>query len=123
MSVAIAKTRTESEVLAKALFNVQTELGLTQAELGAIIGKNRSTVSRIELKGEIDPATKEGELSLLLISIYRSLFALMGSDKENIRHWLNTENQHLKGVPLQLMKSIRGIVSVSEYLNAMRGKV
>ena len=75
MAVAVAKTSTESEVLAKALFNVQTELGLTQADLGLIIGKNRSSVSRLETKGEIDPATKEGELALLLISIYRSLFA------------------------------------------------
>lgn len=123
MAVAVAKTSTESEVLAKALFNVQTELGLTQADLGLIIGKNRSSVSRLETKGEIDPATKEGELALLLISIYRSLFALMGSDKDNMRHWLNTENQHLKGIPLHLMQSIPGIVTVSEYLNAMRGKV
>ena len=123
MAVAVAKTSTESEVLAKALFNVQTELGLTQADLGLIIGKNRSSVSRLETKGEIDPATKEGELALLLISIYRSLFALMGSDKDNMRHWLNTENQHLKGIPLHLMQSNPGIVTVSEYLNAMRGKV
>ena len=47
----------------------------------------------------IDPASKAGELTLLLIRAYRSLFALVGGDAGQMRHWMHTRNLHTGGCP------------------------
>jgi hypothetical protein len=108
------------EVLCKALLNVKEALDLKQAELGDIIGLNRSSVSRLQ---SLDPASKAGELALLLVRVYRSLFAMVGGDVAAMQHWLRTPNQHLGGTPLKLMTSIQGLIHVVEYLDAVRGRV
>lgn len=107
-------------VLGKALHNVRLALDLSQAELGAIIGLNRSSVSRLQT---LDPESKTGELALLVIRIYRALFALVGGDETAMRHWMRTPNQHLNGTPAELLHSVQGLIQVVEYLDAIRGRV
>jgi hypothetical protein len=106
-------------VLAKALVNAGRDLGLTQAAIGSIIGRDRTALSR----AAIDPASKSGELALLLIRAYRALFVLVGGDVAQMRHWLHTHNQHLDGTPAQLLGSVQGLMRVVEYLDAIRGKL
>jgi len=107
-------------VLCKALLNVRQALDISQAELGAIIGLNRSSVSRLQT---LDPESKTGEIALLVIRIYRALFALVGGDEDAMRHWLHTPNVHLNGTPLALIESVQGLIQVVEYLDAIRGRV
>lgn len=106
-------------VLAEALRNAGKALGLTQAELGVAIGKDRSAVSR----GRIAPDTKAGELALLLIRCYRSLYVLVGGDPQHMQHWMHTENSHTGGVPARQIQTVEGLVRVAAYLDAVRGKV
>ena len=106
-------------VLATALVNAGKELGLTQHDLGQVIGKDRTVLSR----GGLDPCSKPGELALLLIRAYRALFALTGGDREAMRHWMHTENLHTGGVPSEQVRSVQGLMRVVEYLDAIRGKV
>jgi len=120
MSAIIRAEADPGLVLCKALFNVREALDLKQAELGDIIGLNRSSVSRLQ---SLDPKSKTGELGLLLVRVYRSLFAMVGGDSEAMRHWLRTSNSHLGGEPLQLMASVQGLIHVVEYLDAVRGRV
>ena len=110
-------------VLATALFNLKEELKLKSIDLGEIIGQSRNTVTRLLQKRELDPKSKSGELAILLIRAYRSLFALNGGNQKAIHHWLNTYNYHVGGIPLEEMKSIMGLTRVVNYLDAMRGKV
>lgn len=110
-------------VLCKALLSAQDELGLTQAELGATIGLNRSSISRLKSRGCLNPASKEGELALCVIRIYRALYAMVGGNHDNLQHWIRTENRHLQGIPAKLMQQVQGLVRVLEYLDAIRGKV
>lgn len=105
-------------VLAKALANAGRELGLTQADVGAVIGRDRTALSR----AAIAPDTKSGELALLLIRAYRALFVLVGGDAAQMRHWMHTDNRHLGGVPAELLRSVQGLIRVVEYLDAIRGK-
>lgn len=109
-------------VLAKALLNTREQLGLTQQELADIVGVHRTAISRWAESG-LRPRSKTGELALLLIRIYRALFALFGGNLDDMRHFLRTENRHLAGVPLILMGQVQGLVHVLEYLDAIRGKV
>jgi len=118
MSVAIKSVLTEEKVLAKAFANAGKTLGVSQAELGVIIGKDRSN-----FRNGIDPKTKSGELALLFIRCYRSLFALVGGQAKDMQHWMQTENLHTGGVPLEQVKTITGLAYVVEYLDAIRAKI
>ena len=109
----------KAEVLAEALHNAGKALGMTQAEVGQVIGKDRSAISR----GRIEPDTKPGELALLLIRAYRALFVLVGGAPAQMRHWMRTDNLHTGGVPVEQIKTVQGLTRVLEYLDAMRGKL
>jgi DNA-binding XRE family transcriptional regulator len=110
-------------VLAKALENLKDKLDLSHEDLGQIIGVHRNTLTRMLKKGELIPSSKAGELSLLLIRVYRSLFALNGGNIKAMKHWLTTQNRHIQGTPLETMKTILGLSRVVNYLDALRGKI
>lgn len=117
---ALANSKPEpSLVLAKAVVNAGKGLGLTQEEVGQIIGRERSTLSRSGLA----PDSKPGELALMLIRCYRALFVLVGGKDADMQHWISTPNQHLGGTPKDLLKQTQGLVRTMTYLDAMRGKV
>jgi len=122
--VALIRPQLDTEtVLAKALLNTREQLGLTQQELAEIVGVHRTAITRWQEHGGLRPQSKTGELGLLLIRVYRALFALFGGNLEDMRHFLRTENRHLGGMPLALMGQVQGLVRVVEYLDAIRGKV
>ena len=106
-------------LLSKALLNAGKAFGFNQTELAEIVGRNRTGLVR----DGIDPASKSGELALLFIRLYRSVFALTGGEPSAMKHWINTENRYFEAVPRQLIKSAEGLVRVNHYLDAMRGKV
>ena len=105
-------------VLTKAFLNAGKGLGLSQADLGRIVGKDRSSLGR-----GLGPSSKAGELALLLIRCYRSLFVLLGGQTRDMRHWMHTQNRDTGGVPAQQVQSVQGLSRVVEYLDAIRGKV
>ena len=107
------------QVLGKALVKAGKELGLTQADLGAIVGRDRTAISR----QSIEPASKSGELALLLIRAYRALYVLVGGDAKQMKHWMHTANHHVGGVPAELICSVQGLSRVVEYLDAIRGRL
>jgi hypothetical protein len=113
---AVALPKPEA-LLSKALCNAGKALGLSQTDLGCIVGKDRSSIAR-----GLDPNTKAGELALLLIRCYRSLYVLVGGNPADLRHWMHTENLHTGGIPAQQVRSVQGLAEVVSYLDAMRGQ-
>lgn len=109
------------QVLAKATARASILLGLSGAALSRVIGVSEPTVSRI-LKGEraLDPNSKEGELSLLLVRVYRSLDPLVGTDDQKRKDWMRSPNKALGGVPSQLIERADGLVATLNYLDGMR---
>ncbi len=107
-----------AKVLAKAVLQAAKTMGLTQEELGRILGRDRTSLAR-----GIDPASKPGELALLLIRCYRSLHVLVGGQVADIRHWISTPNHHLGGTPREQLRQVQGLTRTLAYLDAMRGKV
>ncbi len=110
-------------VLCTALLNAARELGLTQTQLARAIGLDRSSISRLRGRGTLDPTCKQGELALIVIRIYRALFAAAGGDAPAIRHWMHGHNLHLNGIPAELIGGVQGITAVLNYLDAIRGKI
>lgn len=116
----------ENEILTKALEKLTNQLQLSRQELMLIVGPSEPTLCRYfnpnNHSSYLDPSSKEGEVAILLIRIYKSLDVLFGGNIEQSRLWLRNKNQHLDGIPIDLMKSIEGIVKVVQYLDAIRGK-
>ena len=116
-------TPEETSIITRALLRAADELGVSSVELAEIIGTSESTISRLrnQRRGPIDLQSKEGELALLFLRVFRSLDALLGGDETQAQAWLRAGNDHLRGVPLERMKKVEGLVDVAEYLDAMRG--
>jgi len=108
-------------VLAKASHRAAALLGLTGAALARVIGVSEATVSRIG-RGErgLAPQSKEGELALLLVRLYRSLDALVGNDEARRLAWMRSPNSALNGIPAELILTAQGLVATVVYLDAMR---
>ena len=109
----------QAAVLGKALLRAGERLGLSRQDLAQIVGRDRSSISR----SGIDPSSKPGELALLLIRCFRSLAVIVDDNDEQMREWLSTPNRHTGGVPRDQLASVAGLVTVCEYLDAIRGKV
>lgn len=122
MQLATLQTPQAAAVLAKAALRAAEVLGVSRRDLGRVLGISEATVSRIAHGRGIDPASKEGELALLFVRVFRSLDALVGGDVEAARAWLRAENSHLGAVPAEMLPSVGGLVHVLEYLDALRGR-
>lgn len=111
-----------SEVVTKAFIKATILLGLETTEILNLTGMSPSSWSRVINHDRlIRVNTKEAELALLFIRIYRSLDALFGGNEEREQAWLRANNLHLDGLPIQLLQTTEGLVKVLIYLDAMRG--
>ena len=110
-------------VLSKAVLSAAERLGLRNRHLASVIGSSEASVSRLQHGRGLEPETKEGELALLFLRLYRSLDALVGGDDDKARQWLHAENDHLRGVPAERIRTVEGLVDVVQYLDAMRGRL
>lgn len=113
----------DRELVTGAVCRAADALGLKRAALGQVLGVSEPTVTRLK-NGQSDlPAGKPYELALLLIRIYRALYAIVGGDSDSLKHWIKTPNHHFQGQPpVVLMGQIEGITQVMRYLDAMRGR-
>ncbi len=108
-------------VLTRAVLAAAERLGVSQSGLARILGVSEASISRLSGGRRIEPATKEGELALLFLRVYRSLDAMVGGDDEKARLWLHSENDPLAGIPYERLQMVEGLVDVAGYLDAMRG--
>lgn len=123
MSVLLDSKPSPETVVAKAVLNAAKQLDLSDADLGAVIGIDRSGVSRIRTQLILDPKSKKGELALLLIRISRALYALTNGDKEWMVHFMKSHNKVTGGIPAEQVKTISGLMAVLQFVDAIRGKV
>ena len=124
MAQPASRTRPDpAAVLTRATLSAAARLGLRSRELATVIGASEASVSRLKNARVLDPGTKEGELALLFLRLFRSLDALMGGDEGRARAWLRAENLHLGGVPADRIRSVEGLIDVVQYLDAMRGRL
>ncbi|MCR9192709.1 MAG: MbcA/ParS/Xre antitoxin family protein [Gammaproteobacteria bacterium] len=124
MHLSLNASHEKERVLTKAVLNLARFYQFSGKDLSAMIGLSESSVSRLHQgKKCIDPESKEGEMALLLVRIYRSLNALLGHHHDKAQLWLNSHNHYLQQKPIEMLKTIPGLVAVLNYLDAMRGKL
>src|SRR5688572_30298111 len=83
-------------VLTQATVRAAARLDLAQKNLAAVLGVSTSTVSRFA-QHPLDPRSKEGELAMLFVRVYRNLNAMVGGQDKTARDWMHAENTHLDG--------------------------
>lgn len=110
-------------VLARAVLSAADRLGVRNNRLARVIGTSEASVSRLSAGRRIDPRSKEGELALLFLRLFRSLDALVGGNEAQARAWLHAENRHLGGVPAERIGHVEGLVDAIQYLDGMRGRL
>jgi len=114
----------EARVLTEAVSRVATLWKLTNDQLGGILGLSPATASRLRSGGfQLEPSSKAFELGQYLVRLFRSLDAMMGSDDAASMAWLKTSNLDLDGRPIDLIRSIRGLNDVSNYVDDFRAHV
>ena len=108
-------------VVGKATIRAAMELGLSYAAVARVVGLSEPSVSRIASGARgINPASKEGQLALLLVRLFRSLDPLVGSDAKKRQDWLRSHNKALNGTPAALIETPHGLVTTLAYLDGMR---
>lgn len=110
-------------VVAKALLNTADQLGLKQAQVASVVGVHRSSISRLKANPVLDPASKQGELALFFIRVYCAVYTLTGGDSERIHYFMNSDNEATRGVPIEQIQTISGLVRVLHFVDAIREKV
>jgi len=109
-------------VLGKAVFRASRALGLTGAELAAIIGVSPASVSRLN-GGQYTLSGKPFELAACLVRVFRSLDAIVHGDATSMQAWMASPNAHLNTVPRDEIKTAPGLVRVMNYLDAARAPI
>lgn len=114
----------QNRVLTEAVARVADCWKLTNEQLGAILGLSPATASRLRSGGfRLDRSGKAFELGQYLVRLFRSLDALMGSDDTASVSWLRTANLDLDGRPIDLIRTVRGLSDVADYVDDHRARV
>ena len=117
-------TADRSEVLTSAVTRIAELWNLSNGKLAAILGLSPATVSRLRHgQARLDPATKSFEAGQFLLRLFRSLDALLGSDDDAARRWLEADNLDLGGKPIALVDTMRGLIELCDYVDFYRARV
>jgi uncharacterized protein (DUF2384 family) len=111
----------EGVVLAKATLRAAEFLELPSAVLARILGLSEASISRLK-RGQYALArgSKEFELAVLFVRLFRGLDALMGSDDQASRSWLTVQNLALGARPIDLIQTITGLTDTIAYVDSRR---
>ena len=114
----------DGRILSVAVAKVAGFWGITNEQLGQILGLSPSTASRLKSGTfQLAPQSKPFELGQLLARLFRSLDALLGSDDTAARAWLATPSLDLDARPIDRILSARGLVEVCDLVDGYRGRV
>jgi uncharacterized protein (DUF2384 family) len=115
---------TDEAVLSKATAKAAGLWDLTNETLGEIIGVSASTASRLRAGSwTLESDSKPFELAQYFVRLFRSLDSLLGSDDDAVASWLDTTNTDLDGRPIDLIRSIKGLTEVANYVDDFRARV
>jgi len=112
----------DAAVLSKAVVRAAQLFGLSQKQLGRVLGLSESSVSRLVAgRFQLSPErAKEWELAVLFVRLFRSVDAIWGHEAAR---WLHAPNTALGAAPIELATQVTGLVRVVDYVDAARGRV
>jgi len=124
LSSPLPRAADEAAVVTKAVLRAADRLGLSNRLLAAVLGVSEASVSRMGSGTyRLAPGDKPFEIAVLFLRLYRALDAIAGGDVESARAWLGQPNTVLGAAPVDLIRSVSGLVDVVGYLDARRALV
>lgn len=122
MSVALQSTIDDrSRVLTSATVRAADALAINGNDLSDILGLSDSSVSRMRNdQFWLEDGSKPFELAAMFVRFFRSLDAITGGDDTVAKAWLRNANTALGGVPLDIIKTIPGLMNGLTYLDSRR---
>ncbi|MFN3458318.1 MAG: antitoxin Xre/MbcA/ParS toxin-binding domain-containing protein [Novosphingobium sp.] len=124
MSVPARPLQEKAGALSGAVVRISDFWSLSNAKLATVLGLSPATVSRLRAgTTALDPASKSFEAGQFLLRLFRSLDALVGSDDNAAKAWLNTVNLDLDGKPIDRIDTMRGLMEVCDYVDFYRARV
>lgn len=116
--------RSDQEIVTSALLEAGSNLGLTLSQLASVVGVSAASMKNCSRGAASLSNAKALELALGLVRVYRSLYAIVGGNREQMQHWMRTANTHLRNEePRKLVASYEGLAIVNHYLDGMRGRL
>ena len=114
----------DATLVTGAFIGAGREVGMTLGQLARVIGVSESTMKNYSRGSAAISSGKSQELALGFIRVYRALYAILGGNREQMQHWIETPNRHLRNLaPATLVENYQGLAEVNVYLDAMRGRL
>ena len=105
-------------VLTKAVVNATGKLAVTDEDLGAILDVTEHTVEAMQNEDwALHAATRPHEFGVLFVQLFVALDTVAGGDETTMRAWLANENTALGGKPIELIKTVAGLVRTVDYIS------
>jgi hypothetical protein len=122
---AIASDTDRIRVLGQATIEVAKKLEITSIQLGQILGISQPSASRLMVgRYQLSEKSKEWEMAVLLVRLFRSLFSIVGNNAQLARDWLHSKNKAFDDqIPLHVIQKASGLVDACAYVDAYRAKV
>lgn len=117
-------TAKKEKVLTKAVLKAGEQLGINAISLGGILGLSAATISRMTNQDyTLKTNKKEFELGLEFVRLFRGIDAITGGDNQTNKSWLTAYNKALGDKPIELIKSVRGLINTVAYVDTFRAKI
>lgn len=104
-------------VLAKAVRDAGSALGLPDPEIAEVIGLDAPSVP-----DEIAPDSGPGQVSILLVRLFTNLDTMVNGVPESVRGWMQSEHRDLGRRPIEEVHRAGGLARLVEYLEGYRDR-
>jgi hypothetical protein len=121
MVLPAAETGAQQAVLTTATVRAADFLGLSSGDLARVLGLSPASVTRMRQGSfQLERDSKAFELAQLLVRLFRSLDSIVGGDGESLRSWMVSANSALGHKPVELIRTVRGLVATVDYVDSRR---
>lgn len=119
----LSQSINQSKVLTKASWKAAKNLGLKPEQFLRILHLECVDMNLSEATLMLDPNSKQGEIALILIQIYKAIHNLNGGDIEWMHHFLNSPSLLTGGIPIEQLESMSGLLSVLKTVESLQHNI
>lgn len=105
-------------VLTRALLELAVPLGLSDFDLGVILGTSEVNIKALRHGEMLDSHTTPYLRAIELVLLYENLVGLVGTEHRFIQGWMTSKNREWDMEPLERIKQKGGLPEVLTYLQS-----
>ena len=119
MSIHPNLLKSEAVKLTKEFFEATNSMGLSNREVGEILGVSEATISRAKKRDSYFTQTHHHQwvIAELLIKARLELTRIYDHPRKE-KHWFTTYNHELRAIPINILKSMEGLLEIVRHLES-----